>query len=44
MNEKFHRGKHTINVRNNPHTNMLSKSAIMRRAEYKCRMLKYIRK
>ena len=31
--------KHTVNVGNYPHTNTISKPAIMRRREYKCRIL-----
>ena len=33
------KGKHTIKVGNHPHTNMISKLAIVRRGEYKCRIL-----
>ena len=33
------KGKHTIKVGNHPHTNMISKPAIMRRGKYKCRIL-----
>ena len=38
--EKFtSKGKHTVKVENHPHKNMISKPAIMRRGEYKCRIL-----
>ena len=33
------KGKHTVEVGNHPHTNMISKPAIVRRGEYKCRIL-----
>ena len=33
------KGKHTVKVRNYPHTNMVSKPAIVQRGEYKCRIL-----
>ena len=33
------KGKHTVKVGNHPHTNMISKPAIVRRGEYKCRIL-----
>ena len=33
------KGKHTVKVGNNPHTNMISRPAIMRRGEHKCRIL-----
>ena len=33
------KGKHTVKVGNHPHTNMISKPAIMRRGEYKCKIL-----
>ena len=33
------KGKHIVKVRNHLHTNMLSKAAIVRRGEYKCRIL-----
>ena len=38
MGELTDKGKHTVKVGNHPHTNMLSKPAIVRRG-YKCRML-----
>ena len=31
--------KHTVKVGNHPHTNMVSKPAIVRRGEHKCRIL-----
>ena len=31
--------EHTVKVGNHPHTNMISKPAIMRKGEYKCRIL-----
>ena len=34
------KGKHTVKVGNRPHTNMISKSSIVRRGEHKCRILK----
>ena len=33
------KSKHTVKVGNYPLTNMISKQAIMRRGEYKCRIL-----
>ena len=33
------KGKHIVKVENHPHTNMISKPAIVRREEYKCRIL-----
>ena len=33
------KSKHAVKVRNHPHTNMTSKPAIVRRGEYKCRIL-----
>ena len=33
------KGKHTVKVENHPHTNMISKPAIVRKEEYKCRIL-----
>ena len=33
------KGKHTVKVGNHPHTNIISKPAVMRRSEYKCRIL-----
>ena len=33
------KGKHTINVGSNLHTNMISKPAIVRTGEHKCRIL-----
>ena len=32
-------GKHTVKVGNHSYTNMISKPAIVRREEYKCRIL-----
>ena len=32
------KGKHTVNVGNHPHTNIISKPAIIRGGEYKCRI------
>ena len=34
------KGKHTLKVGNHPLTNMITKPAMVRRGEYKCRMLK----
>ena len=31
------KGKHTLKAANHPHTNMISKPAIVRRGEHKCR-------
>ena len=39
MGKLTSKGKHTVKVGNNLHTNMISKPAIMRRGEYKCRIL-----
>ena len=39
MEKLIHKGKHTVNVGNQPHTNMISKLVIMRKEEYKCRIL-----
>ena len=33
------KGKHTAKVGNHPHKNMISKPAIVRRGQYKCRIL-----
>ena len=33
------KGKRTVKVGSHPHTNMLSKPAILRRGEHKCRVL-----
>ena len=33
------KGKHTVKLGNHPYTNMMSKPGIMRRREYKCRIL-----
>ena len=33
------KGKHTVSVGNHPDTNMISKPAIVRRGEHKCRIL-----
>ena len=33
------KGKHTVNVGNHPHANMISKPANLRRGEYKCKVL-----
>ena len=34
------KGKHTVKVGNHPHTNMISTPAIVRKGEYKFRILK----
>ena len=39
MGKLTSKGKHTVKVGNHPHTNMISKSAIMRKGEYKYRIL-----
>ena len=39
MRRLIGKGKHTVKVGDHPHTNMISKPAIMRRGEYKCRIL-----
>ena len=39
MEKLTSKGKHTVKVGNHPHTNMISKSAIMRKGEYKYRIL-----
>ena len=33
------KGKHKVKVGNHPHTNMISKLEIVRKGEYKCRIL-----
>ena len=33
------KGKHRVKVGSHPHTNMISKPAVVRRGEYKCRIL-----
>ena len=33
------KGKYAVNIGNHPHTNMISKPAIMRRGEYECMIL-----
>ena len=35
MEKLTSKGKHTIKVGNHPHTNMISKPAVMRRGDYK---------
>ena len=40
MGKLTSKGKHTVKVGNHPHTNMISKPAIVRRGQYKCRILK----
>ena len=40
MGKLTSKGKHIVKAGNHPHTNMISKPAIMRRGEYKCRILK----
>ena len=40
MGKLTSKGKHTVKVGNHPHTNnLISKSAIVRGGEYKCRIL-----
>ena len=39
MEKLTSKGKHTVKVGNHPHTNMISKPAIVRRGEHKCRIL-----
>ena len=39
MGKLTSKGKHTVKVGNHPHTNMVSKPAIVRRGEHKCRIL-----
>ena len=39
MGKLTSKGKHTVKVGNHPYTNIISKHAIMRRGEYKCRIL-----
>ena len=39
MGKLTSKGKHTVKVGNHPHTHMISKLAIMRRGQYKCRIL-----
>ena len=39
MGKLTEKGKNTLNVGNHPHTNMISKPEIMRKGEYKCRIL-----
>ena len=39
MEKLTSKGKHTVKVGNHPHTNMISKPAITRRGEHKCRIL-----
>ena len=39
MGKLTSKGKYTVKVENHPHTNMISKPGIMRRGEYKCRIL-----
>ena len=34
------KGKHIVNIENDSHTNMLTKPEMMRKGEYKCRILK----
>ena len=39
MGKLIGKGKYTVKVENHPHTNMISKPAIMRSREYKYRIL-----
>lgn len=39
MGKLIGKDKHTVNVQNQPHRNMISKQAIVRRGEYKRRIL-----
>ena len=39
MGKLTSKGKHTVKVGNHPHTRMISTPAIVRRGEYKCRIL-----
>ena len=39
MRKLSSKGKHTAKVGNHPHTNMIPKPAIMRRGQYRCRIL-----
>ena len=39
MEKLTSKGKHTVKVGNHPHTNMISKPAILRRGEHKCWVL-----
>ena len=38
MGKLTRKGKHTVKVRNHPHTNRISKPIIVRGREYKCRI------
>ena len=38
MGKLISKGKHTVRVRNNPHTNMISKPVIMRGGKYNGRI------
>ena len=38
MEKLTSKGKHKVKVGNHPHTNMISKPAVVRRAEYKYRI------
>jgi len=40
MGKLTNKDKQMINIVNHPHTNMISKAAVMRGWEYKCRTLK----
>ena len=40
MTKLISKDKHTVKAGNHPHTNIKSKSAMMRREEYKCKMFK----
>ena len=39
MEKLISKGKHTVKLGNHPHTNMISKPAVMRKGEYRCRIL-----
>ena len=39
MGKLTSKGNHTVKAGNHPHTSMTSKPAIVRRGEYKCRIL-----
>ena len=39
MGKLTSKGKHTVKVGNHPHRNMISKPAVVRRGEHKCRIL-----
>ena len=40
MGKLTSKDNHTVNMGTHPHTNMISKPAVMRGREYKCRILK----